>query len=101
MVEISRLGHAYVGRPLLSVDSFARPDDLLYWYRRADALGDTRAAGRAHHLKRRIALDAARPEPTAGTVVDPMPMELQALYRQDYHCHNMYGEQWCHLANDF
>lgn len=79
----------------------ARPDDALYWYARADRLGDSRAAGRADHLKRRIALDAARPEPPPDTIVDPTPMELQQLYRDGYHCHNMYGEQWCHLANDF
>lgn len=79
----------------------ARPDDALYWYGRARQLGDSRATGRAEHLKRRIALDAARPEPPPGTVVDPTPMELQDLYRDGYHCHTMYGEQWCHLANDF
>ncbi|RYE81703.1 MAG: hypothetical protein EOO80_00200 [Oxalobacteraceae bacterium] len=79
----------------------AWPGDALYWYERADVLGDSRAAGRADHLQRRIALGAARPEPPAGTVVDPTPRELQALYREGYHCHSMYCDQWCHLANDF
>jgi TPR repeat protein len=83
------------------VASPARPDDALYWYARADRLGDSRAGGRADHLKRRIALDASCPEPPPGTVVDPTPMELQSLYRDRYHCHTMYGKQWCHLANDF
>lgn len=79
----------------------ARPDEALYWYERAERLGDSRAAARAESLKRKMALDAARPVSPPDTIVDPTPMELQDLYRQGYHCHNMSGEQWCHLANDF
>jgi TPR repeat protein len=78
----------------------ARPQDALYWYRRAGKLGDARAAGRAAHLERRIKLDAERPTPPPDTIVNPTPRELQDLYRQGYHCHAVLGEKWCHLAND-
>jgi TPR repeat protein len=78
----------------------AQPQDALYWYRRADKLGDARAAGRAERLARRIELDAERPTPPPGTIVDPTPRELQDLYRQGYHCHVVLGEHWCHIAND-
>ena len=78
----------------------ALAQDALYWYRRAGKLGDARAAGRAEHLERRIRLDAERPAPPPDTIVNPTPLERQALYRQGYHCHAMLGEQWCHIAND-
>lgn len=74
--------------------------DALYWYGRAEVLGDARAEVRAEHIKRRIALDAQRPTPPTDTIVNPTPMELQELYRQGYHCHVVFGEQWCHIAND-
>lgn len=78
----------------------SRIEDALYWYARAERLGDSRAAGRAAHLKQRIALESERPTPPPDTIVDPTPLELQALYRQGYHCHAVFGEQWCHTADD-
>ncbi|WP_156116608.1 sel1 repeat family protein [Massilia sp. 9096] len=84
----------------LQAASPTQPQDAVYWYRRAEKLGDARAGGRADHLERRIALDAQRPTPPPDTIIDPTPMELQALYRQGYHCHAVFGEQWCHIADD-
>lgn len=81
--------------------------EALQWYLRAQEGGDARAQGRHQHLQQQLqALRApdslpAVTEPPEGTIVNPLPGEMDQLYRDGYHCHSMpLGQRWCHNSAD-